>query len=503
MVKLILSNRDQSKLNYTFDKEECILFIGREKELRFLNKCYESNHAEFVVLYGRRRVGKTETLKEFCKNKPSVFYSCREYTTEKQLAEFSKALLAYKPEMAAYTDSFSDWDKAFTFMGEMEGDEKTVIVIDEFPYMCKNNASIPSVLQIVWDMVLQHKNIMIVLCGSAMSFMEKEILSDKNPLYGRTTGIYKMLQMPYYDAIKFLPNFSDEEKMIAYAILGGIPHYLKQFDVKLTLKENIIEKILTKGSVLYSEVEFLLRQELRETSIYNTIIEAIALGNTTFNALLTKTDIEKSKLSVYLKNLMELGIVEREFSVLSGEKERANSKKGFYHLTDNYFKFWYAFGYSNLSELEMDDAIGVWEDYIEKELHNFASKSFEKVCIEYMYIMNKQRQLPFRFSEIGRWWGKVTKIVEGKKTTGSEEVDIVATDKGGNKFIVGECKFRKELFDNGEFRKLKEKLELSGDVYYYLFSLSGFTDMVKNVAETDENLFLIDIQKIVNVMKEN
>lgn len=473
------------------------MFIGRENELKFLNNCYESSNAEFVVLYGRRRVGKTETLTEFCKNKPHVFYSCREYTSEKQLAEFSDALLSWKPEVKAYTDSFADWDKAFSFIGEMEGKEKTIIVIDEFPYMCKNNQSIPSILQIIWDTVLKNKNIMLVICGSSMSFIEKELLSEKNPLYGRTTGIYKMLPMPYYDAIKFLPDFSDEDKIIAYSILGGIPHYLKQFDSKRTLKENIINKILTKGTVLYSEVEFLLRQELRETSIYNTVIEAIALGCAAFNEILTKTGIEKSKLSVYLKNLIELGIVEREFSVLSSAKERASSSKGLYNLTDNYFRFWYAFGYSNLSELEKGDALGVWEDYIEATLHDYASKSFEKVCIEYMYSLNKQRELPFRFSKIGRWWGTITKIIEGKKRNCAEEIDIIAVDKNEKKFILGECKFRTELFDNGELRKLKEKMALPGETYYYLFSLSGFTETVIEASKAEENLFLIDITQIV------
>lgn len=475
------------------------MFIGRENELKFLNNCYESENAEFIVLYGRRRVGKTETLTEFCKGKPNVFYSCREYTPEKQLKEFSDALLSWKPEIKAYTDSFSDWDKAFSFIGEMESEEKTIIVIDEFPYMCKNNPSIPSILQIVWDTILKDKNIMLIICGSSMSFIEKELLSEKNPLYGRTTGIYKMLPMPYYDAIKFLPDFSDEDKLIAYAILGGIPHYLKQFNSKHSLKDNIIDKILTKGTVLYSEVEFLLRQELRETAIYNTVIEAIALGNTAFNEILIKTGIEKSKLSVYLKNLIELNIVEREFTPLSSAKERTSSSKGLYNLTDNYFRFWYAFGYSNLSELEMDDALGVWEDYIEASLHHFASKSFEKVCIEYMYTLNKKRKLPFRFSKIGRWWGSVTKLDNGEKRTSTVEIDIIATDKNEDKFIMGECKFRSELFDNRELRKFKEKIRFSDETYYYLFSLSGFTDAVIEASKNEDRIFLIDAAQIVNI----
>lgn len=169
-----------------------------------------------------------------------------------------------------------------------------------------------------------------------------------------------------------------------------------------------------------------------------------------------------------------------------------------FNLTDNYFKFWYAFGYSNLSELDKDDALGVWEDYIEGSLHSFASKSFEKVCIEYMYSLNRQRKLAFRFSKIGRWWGTVTKVIEGEKRNCAEEIDIIATDKNEKKFILGECKFRTELFDNSEIRKLIDKVELQGEVYYYLFSLSGFTDAVIETAKTEKNLFLVDVKQIVN-----
>ena len=202
---------------------------------------------------------------------------------------------------------------------------------------------------------------------------------------------------------------------------------------------------------------------------------------------------------MYLKNLIELGIAEREFSVLASVKERSSSSKGLYNLTDNYFRFWYAFGYSNLSELEKDDALGVWEDYIEASLHDYASKSFEKVCIEYMYSKNKKRQLPFRFSKVGRWWGTVAKVIDGKKRNCAEEIDIVASDKDENNYILGECKFRRKLFDNGELRKLKEKIVIKGNIYYYLFSLSGFTDSVINLSKSEDNLFLVDIKEIVSI----
>ena len=269
------------------------MFIGREKELQFLNSRYESNKAELIVLYGRRRVGKTETLKEFCKDKPNVFYSCKECTDNEQLKSFSQIILQKKIPASNYIECFQNWEQLFKSILELKGGKKKLMVIDEFPYMVKNNNEIPSILQNLWDNVLKEKNVMIILCGSSMSFIEKEVLAEKNPLYGRATGIYKMSQMDFYDAIKFFPKYSYEDKVYAYSILGGIPHYLKEFDGDKSIKKNIQNNILTKGCILYNEVNFLLHQELRETTMYNTIIEAIALGNTKLNDIYLKTGIEK------------------------------------------------------------------------------------------------------------------------------------------------------------------------------------------------------------------
>ena len=266
------------------------MFIGREAELQFLENRYHSTGGQLIVLYGRRRVGKTETLKQFCKDKPHVFFSCRECTDQLQLKNFSEKIFQEDIPARRYISRFSDWEKAFLAILDLPYPEsKKLLIIDEFPYMCKNNPAIPSILQNLWDETLKDSNIMLVLCGSAMSFIEKELLAEKNPLYGRATGIYKMTEMGFYDAIKFFPNYSEKDKVSAYAILGGIPHYLRQFDPALSLKDNIRQNILTKGCILYSEVDFLLRQELRETSLYNSLIEAIALGSTRLNDISQKS----------------------------------------------------------------------------------------------------------------------------------------------------------------------------------------------------------------------
>ena len=386
------------------------MFIGREAELAFLQSKYEEKGGQLIVLYGRRRVGKTETLREFCKDKPHVFYSCTQSTDKVQLAKFSGRVLREDIPAKKYISEFADWESALRSVLDLPyGDRKKMLIIDEFPYMCKGNKSIPSILQNLWDAELKDQNVMIVLCGSAMSFVEKELLAEKNPLYGRATGIYKMTAMGFYDAIKFFPNYSDEDKVLAYAILGGIPHYLRQFDPELSVAENIKRKILTKGCVLYSEVDFLLHQELRETPIYNSIIEAVALNNTKLNDISTKALIEDtSKTSVYLKNLIELGIVEREFSVDAKAREKANANRGTYRLTDNFFRFWYAFGFTNYSQLEDGDVEGVYNYVIAPALDHFASYAFEDVCKEFVREMQKKNALPFRYSRMGKWTGKTT-----------------------------------------------------------------------------------------------
>lgn len=480
------------------------MFVGREAELQFLNDKYEEKKGQLIVLYGRRRVGKTETLREFCKGKPHIFFSCTQTTDKVQLNKFSNQILKENIPAKQYISEFSDWEKAFGAISDLPyGDKKRLIVIDEFPYMCRGNKSIPSILQNLWDTKLKDSNVMIILCGSAMSFIEKELLSEKNPLYGRATGIYKMKEMGFYDAMKFFPNYSPEDKVIAYSVLGGIPHYLNQWNPNLSVADNIKRNILTKGSVLYSEVEFLLHQELRETSIYNSIIEAVALGSTKLNEISQKSLIEDtSKTSVYLKNLIELGIVKREFSVDAGVKEQANTNRGLYRLTDNYFRFWYAFGYTNLSQLEDGDIDGVYNYAIEPLLHDYASSAFEDVCKEFVSEMQKENALPFRYSKIGRWFGKTTvrdKESEAGVKTAETEIDILGISADKKNYLVGECKFKNEQFKYSEYLNTSAKLtplKNKNNFYYALFSLSGFDSRI--IESTDDgNVSLYSIEKIV------
>ncbi|MCD8377289.1 MAG: ATP-binding protein [Candidatus Gastranaerophilales bacterium] len=481
------------------------MFIGREAELRFLEDKYSDPNGQLIVLYGRRRVGKTETLKEFCKGKPHLFYSCTQSTDKVQLSKFSKQLLKENIPVKHYISKFENWENLFyAFLDLPHGERQKLIVIDEFPYMCKGNPIIPSILQNLWDSEFKDSNIMIILCGSSMSFIENKLLAEKNPLYGRATGIYKMKEMGFYDAIQFFPNYSPRDKVITYAVLGGIPHYLRQWNPEFSVDENIKKNVLTKGCALYSEVEFLLHEELRETPMYNSIIEAVALGNTRLNDISQKSLIEDTaKTSVYLKNLIELGIVEKELSVDAKIKEKANSNRGIYRLTDNFFRFWYSFGFTNFSELEDGDAEGVYEYIVKSALHEFTSLPFEDVCKAFVRELQRDNALPFRYSKLGRWMGNTT-IRNSNAPNGvsfaETEIDILAIGRDAKEYLVGECKFKKTPFSYSEYLDVVAKLmplKENAKFYYALFSENGFDDKISNKAQ-EKDLLLYSLDDIVN-----
>lgn len=298
-----------------------------------------------------------------------------------------------------YLSRFADWGGAFLSVRDFQRNEngKSILVIDEFPYAVMGNREIPSILQKQWDTVLKDENVMIILCGNAMSFIEKEILAEKNPLYGRAGGICRMDEMPYYDAVKSVKEYTPAEKATVYSICGGVPYYLEQFDTAFSLKENILRSVLTKGSILYSEPGFLLRQELREPSVYNSVISSIANGRTKLSEIQDDLMMEKNKLSVYLRNLIEPGLAER--AVECSRSDRTSIQRGLYRIRNPFFRFWYAFVFPNLSLLEFGDTETVCKRLIEERLEQFVSSTSEDICIEYMKYRNMTLSLPFVFTE--------------------------------------------------------------------------------------------------------
>lgn len=462
-------------------------FLARKTEITFLEEKYETKNGQLIIIYGRRRIGKTETISHFCKGKNALFFTCTQTEDENQLKNFSTKLLSFNLPQSKYITEFSSWEQAFSAIKDIPNldKQKQIVVIDEFPYMTKENPEIPSILQKLWDLELKNQNILLILCGSSMSYIEKEILSEKNPLYGRATGIYKMLPMSFKDSSLFFNKWKIKDKIIAYSILGGIPYYLSQFDSKKSLKENICSNILKKGSILYSEPEFLIRQELREPATYNTIIQAIAMGKTSFNDIQQTTLIEKGKLSVYLRNLIELGLLSREFPILTTEKEKQNAQRGIYKLHDLFFRFWYRFVFPNYSSLEFGDWENIYDLVVEPQLNDFVSFPFEDICIEWLREKNIKRELPFIFTQIGRWWDK------------DVEIDIVATNEEKTEILSAECKFHNSVVNDSDLKKhltknlsnLKKKDDVI--VHFWYFSWAGFTAKAKEFA-AQNNMTIVE-----------
>lgn len=458
-------------------------FIGREYELNSLEKLYSENTFQFVVMYGRRRVGKTRLLSEFCKDKNAIFFVAEEYNDKMALEKFSKKILEHF-HMDEWIRGFDSWEKAFLFLNQKAKNEPLVLIMDEFSYIVSANHSIPSLMQNLIDHQLKDSKLFIVVCGSSMSFMEKEILSYKSPLYGRRTAQMKIEPFDFFDSIKFFPNYCLEDKVTAYGIVGGIPQYLLKFKDEISIEKNIKNQILEKSSYLYEEPAALLRQELREPALYNSIIEAIATGSSKLNEIATKVGEDSSKTSNYIKSLMELEIVDKEIPV--GEK--ANSRKTIYSIKDPLFRFWYRFIFNNIGPIEQEMIDYVYEEKILPELNDFLGGTFEKICVDILKSKNKSMELPFVFEKIGRWWGN-NPIMKRE-----EEIDILAVSK--DNALIGECKWRNQLLDMTVINSLIEKSQALKykNKHYIFFSKSGFTGDVINFSKHNEKFILIDFK---------
>ncbi|MBK5247170.1 MAG: AAA family ATPase [Peptostreptococcaceae bacterium] len=454
------------------------MFYGRETELKKLNEMYDSNKFEFAVFYGRRRVGKTTLIKKFCKNKNAIYFVAREASGEINLQNFSSDVFSISNRDKLDNSYFSDWEKAFDYLHNISKDKRTILVIDEYPYLAENYRPISSIIQAHIDLNLKESKLFLILCGSSMSFMENQVLGYKSPLYGRRTSQFWIKPFTYFQALPFFNGFEGEEKGILYGITGGIPEYLSKINSMFTLKENIISLYLSPSGALYEEPTNLMKQELREPSTYNGIIEAIAGGASRLNEIATKNNMESNKCGKYLTSLISLGIVKKEIPIT--EK---NSKKTIYLLDDQMFRFWYRFVFPNMSLIVSDLGEEVYTHKIEPQLNSFMGLVFEDICKQYLY--KNVKSAPFFFGELGRWWGNNAKLRR------QEEIDLMAFDM--DSALFGECKWTNEPVDRDVLRDLLTQSEMFHykNNYFYLFSKRGFTKKCTEEARKNSNVKLI------------
>ncbi|AMM55017.1 ATP-binding protein [Pyrococcus kukulkanii] len=401
-------------------------FVDRKRELEELEKSWESDKPELIVIYGRRRVGKTALALKAFEDKPVIYFLADEREIDENLKEFrSKIAEFFKDEILARSNL--DWIELFKYVGNKG---KVVLIIDELPYLVESYKAFPSLLQKAWDLYLQHSKVKLVLIGSSVSMMEK-LLGRKSPLYGRRTIQIKLRPLKYFHVKEFFPKYSEEDAIRVYGVVDGIPLYLKQFTDELSFWDNIRYNFLRKESFLYTEAEFLLRQEFREPRRYFSILKAISMGNTKFGEIVNATSLDKSTVSKYLDNLEEIHVVRKLYPAFEPEKRR-NLR---YEITDNYFKFWFRFIYPNreLIERELEEeALGK----IREGFDHYMGGVFEEVARDFLWSK-------FRFDAGGPWWRK------------EEEIDFVGVK--GNTAYFFEVKWSR--LKVSEVHKILESLE--------------------------------------------
>ncbi len=408
--------------------KENIMFYNRENELQILEKEYKRDGSAFTVIYGRRRVGKTALIYEYIKDKPSLFIYATEATFAIQLENLKSQLLKLIDKPYLKDIKLESFSQLFELLNEYSFDKKLVLVIDEYQNLCKVDKSFSSWLQMIWDMQLKSKNIHLILSGSVISMMHSEILDYSAPLYGRRTSNIQLKPLLFKYIKEFLPSVSKEEQMRIFASFGTIPKYLELYEEDKTFLENVRDNILNKNSFLYSEGNFLLRQELGEVSTYFSILETISKGDTKVGNIASKLQVPSTHITRYLLKLIDLDILIKEVPIT--DTNPLKSKMGRYRFKDKFLQFWFFYVYKNYNLLEINQVDAVLEE-IEKNFNDrFVSFAFEDFVAQDL-MQNPSKYIDFIPKKVGRWWNK------------NEEIDLIAMDETNICFI--ECKWRNSV----------------------------------------------------------
>ncbi|CCZ85653.1 predicted ATPase (AAA+ superfamily) [Firmicutes bacterium CAG:631] len=465
------------------------MFIGREKELNALEKLYISNKFEFVVIYGRRRVGKTALINKFLDDKKAIYFMGVESNTKQNLENFSKSIIEYDSGIETET-SFLSFQAALEYVFKLSQKERLILTIDEFPYVARSSKSLSSTLQLLIDKYKDSSKLMLILCGSSISYMEDHVLAYKAPLYGRRTAQMKIMPFDFEETCHYFKKFSNEEKALIYGIVGGTPQYLMQMDDTLSVEDNIKNTFLNPISFLYEEPINLLKQEVREPAIYTAIITAIAKGASRMSEISNQINENTNVCSAYIKTLMNLGIIQKETPY--GEKA---SHKAIYSIEDNMFRFWYRFVLENNSIIARGATDLVYKR-IEPKLSDYMGKIFEDICKQYLWKQLLTNKCPVEFTSLGRWWGNDP--IEKCQT----EIDIMG-EQDKNTALFAECKWTNEKVNQSVLETLVKRSKLFSYKYIhlYLFSKSGFTQGCIDQANKMGNVTLVSYTDIAECLK--
>ncbi len=401
-----------------------IMFVGRSEELENIVERLDSSEFELLVIYGRRRVGKTRLMLESVKDREHIYYLAIEGDN---LRHFKRPASGVVPEIAYLEE---DWENYFRFLKDR------IVIIDEFPNLIKENRAVLSVFQRIVDTELKDTKTKILLSGSSVSMMGEKVLSYGSPLYGRRTGSIKLRPLKFWEIKGFFPDSDIKEIMEIYGFADGVPYYLER--MKAPFWAWLEGEIGNSGTFLKDEMDFLIKYEFEEVNTYKRILEAIALGKRTPREIRDYLGLKHSDITPYLRNLLETEFIKREIPIFEGAK----SKKGRYYLKDNFAAFWFRYIYPNLSAIEE----GIFEiESIRGDYSAYMGRIFEDISRDFLIKLRRDGKAPINFTKIGKWWHR------------DVEIDIVAADERNNQILLGECKWQEDVNADKILGKLREK----------------------------------------------
>ena len=464
-----------------------LMFVGRENELKILNRVFSSNRQESVLIYGRRRIGKTELIKKAIEDFDGeyIYYESKQ-TTELSNVDSLSSLISDMLNLPRL--GFQSMEEVFEFLFSYTKDKTMVFVLDEYPYLRSCMKGLDSILQTVIDKHLHTSHLKLILCGSYVDTM-KSLIERENPLYGRFTRILDIKPMDYYDSSLFYPSFSNEDKVALYSVFGGIPYYNRLIDESLSVRENIIDLIASQNGLLLNEVPMYLKNEISKINNANEVFETLAAGNTKFMNILNKSHIASSPiLSDVLDKLMKMGVVEKRAPI----NDKNNKKKAGYYICDNFTLFYYKYIYKYISQLNVMNEDAFFDRFIKDDLYkSHIPTVFEWMCQQFLIRKNKLNELEVPFFEIGKYYydDPVNKM--------NGEFDVVTQDDNG--YIFYECKYKNSRVTQDVVdQEIEQVKNVNMSCYKYgFFSKTGF-DLTE-----DSNIILYTLDDLYHSFSEN
>lgn len=453
------------------------MITGREKELQYLNDYYEKPGTQILVVYGQKGIGKTALLEQFIEDKDCLYYEAISCSARQQRVFMANHL----EDMGITTSEYPEFEELFSVI-EASRESKKILVIDEFQNMCKTDNEFFEALYTYIKGEERKSDMFIILCSSSIGWVENSMVSKLGALSRMLSGFYKIKELKYQDFKAHFPLFSKEDSIGAFSILGGVPGLWQYFNDKFTLRENIESFILQSNERLFDYGQQYVAEELRETAVYNTLLGALAAGKRKLNDLHQHTGFSRAKISVYLKNLMQLEIVEKVFSV--DTEGRDNTQKGIYRIKHPYVHFYYRYLFPNQTKIMFRETGEFYDQFIAPTFKDFVSDCFKKVCQEFLEKENAMGGLPGKFTNLGQWVGK------------KGNIDFIFQDE--EEFLTGICNWEKEMMvfeDYSLFIECQESAKIKAE-YVILFSAGKFDNRLREEVKKNPKLALVSLEEM-------